>query len=158
MRAKWQHTEAYLAFSLYFSLLRNFPLSKWAVFFCPQMAWKGFSQDDQARICVTPYYRMISNQWGKVRPRVAIPHCSSHRGWSGMVFISAHGWSLEDILIFSCFIFLPVATTHEILVLESIRLAPISWPFVNAVFSIQNVLPLTSSTLFQGVLPLPSRW
>lgn len=49
--------ETYLTFSPYFfSLLRNFPLSKHSVLFCPQMTWKGFSGDEQARICITAYY------------------------------------------------------------------------------------------------------
>lgn len=108
--------EAYLTFSPYFfPLLRNFPLSKHHVLFCPQMTWKGFSGADQAGICITAYYKMINSQLRRVQLHMAIPHYSRYRG-DEMEWFSSQptSWSFQNRLIFFHFIFSLVTTTHEI--------------------------------------------
>ena len=60
-------------------------------------------------------------------------------------------WFLEDMLIFSYFIFSLVTTTHEIPQYLKIPGSLLShrFYFVKAILSTQNALPPTSSTIFQ---------
>lgn len=153
MRARRKHKEAYLTFSPYFfSFLRNFPLSKCTGYFCPQMTWKGFSGGNQVRICVIPYYRTIDS-WGR-----------SNRMWSSHIIAETGDemeWfsfqptsrSLEDVLTFSCFIFFPVAATHEIILFLKTRLAPISGPLW-MLFSLPRMLYPNLHHRFSGNPPL----